>query len=112
VRKLLSNLFGSSKALQTIAEGVDKAWFTDQEKSGAFLEYLKASQPQNVSRRVIAVVVVALWVALILLAVATHAFAPLYSRFVFDVLAEHVSTPFAIVLGFYFAAHIVRAAKK
>lgn len=120
MRKLFAAIFGSSKNTETIVSGavsgLDKMFFTDEEKSDAsakmsewYLRYLAATQPQNLARRLIAIVIVALWALLILVGVASYWFDETFSLFVFDVLRDIVMQPFSIVLGFYFAAHVVRA---
>lgn len=120
MRKLFAAIFGSSKNTTTVVDGavagLDKMFFTDEEKSDAsakmsewYLRYLAATQPQNLARRLIAIVIVALWALLILVGVASYWFDETFSLFVFDVLRDIVMQPFSIVLGFYFAAHVVRA---
>lgn len=120
MRKLLAAIFGSTKNTETIVEGavngLDALVFTDEEKAEVnaklgdwFLRYLQATQPQNLSRRLIAVIVVALWALLILVAVAAYQFSPAFSQFIFDTLSENVNTPFSIIIGFYFATHLARA---
>ena len=90
---------------------LDKAWFTDQEMSSYFIQYLAATQPQNMARRLIAFIVVALWALLVLIAVAVYKIDAGFSGFVFSTLHENVNTPFSIIIGFYFAAHLARAWK-
>jgi hypothetical protein len=113
-------IFGTAESAKTVVDGavagLDAIVFTEEEKSAAsaklgdwFLKYLAATQPQNLARRVIAVAIVALWIGLILLGVILRAFDEEFSAFVFRVLTEIVNAPFLTVMGFYFAAHIVRA---
>lgn len=120
MRKLFAAIFGSSKNTETIVNGavagLDKLFFTDEEKSEAsakvadwYLKYLAATQPQNLARRFIAIIVVGLWALLVLAGVAAYPFSASFSLFVFDTLGEVVNTPFSIIIGFYFAAHVVRA---
>lgn len=131
MRKLFAAIFGSSKNTETVingaVHGIDKLFYTAEEKAENsakvaewYLRYLAATQPQNLARRLIAIVIVALWALLILVGVAARGLemyletAPaegeqLFSAFVFTVLTDVVMTPFGIVLGFYFAAHVVRA---
>ncbi len=112
VRKLLAKIFGGGDTTKAIISGIDKAWFTDQEKSDYLLKYLAATQPQNLARRLIAVIVVALWSLMIIVGVAAHPWMPAWSDKVFFVLEDVVNTPFSIIIGFYFAAHLARAWKK
>ncbi len=120
---ILANIFGSSKNSETIVDGavkgLDKIIFTKEERADAnqkvaewYLKYLGATQPQNVARRFIAMIVVALWAGLILLGIAVRWISYDYSDFIFKVLAELVNEPFMIIMGFYFLAHVVRTYNK
>ena len=120
MKKILSAIFGSSKNTETIVDGavagLDKIFFTAEEKSDAsakvaewYLKYLAATQPQNLARRLIALVVVLLWALLVLVGVATYKFDSGFSMFVFDILRDVVNMPFQIIIGFYFATHLARA---
>jgi hypothetical protein len=119
---LLDKLFGSEKQLDKLTtgavSGLDKMFFTKEEKAEAnqklsewYLKYLGATQPQNLARRLIAMVVVALWALLILLGVLLFRLDPGWSAFVFSTLDNIVNNPFMIIVGFYFLTHAVRAYK-
>lgn len=91
-------------------------FFTAEEKSEAnaklgewYLKYLAATQPQNLARRFIAIIVVLLWALLIVVGIAVRWFSYELSDFIFEVLRDIVAEPFLIVMGFYFLAHVVRA---
>jgi hypothetical protein len=91
-------------------------FFTKEEKAEAnqklsewYLKYLGATQPQNLARRLIAMVVVALWALLILLGVLLFRLDPGWSAFVFSTLDNIVNAPFLMIMGFYFLTHAVRA---
>ena len=123
MRKLLGAIFGSSKNTETIVDGavsgLDKMFFTKEEKSEAnaklsewYLRYLEASQPQNLARRFIAIIVVVLWSMMILFGVLTWRMDSEYSVFIFDTLRDIVNAPFMIIIGFYCAAHVVRSFNK
>ena len=120
MKKILGAIFGSSKNTETIVDGavagLDKIFFTAEEKSEAnqklsdwYLKYLAATQPQNLARRFIAIIVVLLWSLLLLGAVGVYHFEPDYSEFIFRTLRDNVNTPFSIIIGFYFAAHLARS---
>ncbi|UCE39328.1 MAG: hypothetical protein JSW00_08945 [Thermoplasmata archaeon] len=119
MRKLLGAIFGSAQTTQELVKGavlgIDKMIFTKEEKAEAsaalaewWLKYLAATQPQNLARRLIALVVVLLWALLVLLGIALWKLDPGYSAFVFSTLDQIVNAPFLMIMGFYFAAHIVR----
>ena len=111
MRKLLAKIFGSADTTKAVISGIDKAWFTNEEKSEYFLKYLAATQPQNLARRLIAVIVVLLWALLILSGVTIYYFDEAHGLFIFDTLKDTVNTPFSIIIGFYFAEHLARAWK-
>lgn len=100
-------------------KGLDKAFYTDEEKADAdkglldwTLQYMKATMPQAVTRRVIAFGVIMIWALLILTLVIAGYFdrgEGSYSMFVFEVFKEVVLQPFNIILGFYFLTQTVRA---
>jgi len=119
----LASLFGGGKTTGKIVDGVlngvDALVYTDEEKAVANqkvldfkLEWMKATQGQNIARRLIAVGVTALWVlcGLIILASQALGFSE-FAKFVLTYLRDVVANPFMIVLTFYFAAHIVSKKK-
>ena len=130
MRKILAAIFGSPKNTETIVDGavkgLDKIVFTKEERADAnqkvsewYLKYLAATQPQNLARRLIALVIVWLWWLLVVAGVIVRglemwlletvvATEALYSEFIFNVLVEVVMQPFSIVVGFYFLTHVVR----
>ena len=111
---LFGNSESSNKVVDGVVNGVDAMFFTDEEKSVANqkvldfkIEYAKHTQNQSIARRVIAFIVSGLWGALNLLAVALYFISEPASQFVFKVISENINVPFMIVVGFYFAAHVV-----
>ena len=119
MRKLLGAIFGSADTTQELVKGavlgIDKMIFTKEEKAEAsaqlaawWLKYLAATQPQNLARRLIALVIVLLWALLVIAGVAVWKLDPAFSAFIFSTLDNIVNAPFLMIMGFYFAAHIVR----
>ena len=116
---ILSNLFATpetiDKAVDAVINTGDKLWVTEEErieftqkKQEWYLRYLESTQSQNVSRRLIAVIVTALWSTLIVAGVIAKSLdAVEVSTFIFNTLKDNVNTPFSIVMAFYFAAHVV-----
>lgn len=120
----ISGIFGKgdniSKGLDMVDKGLDALVFTAEEKSVANqtildwkLKWISATGAQSVARRVIAYVIVALWAFMVILGVGlTLLNMTEQGKFVFKVLSDILNYPFMLIIGFYFAAHMVRANKK
>lgn len=124
---MLSSLFSfftgasssAEKAVDAIISTGDAIVFTDEEKSVANqkildwkLQWLQLTNPQNKARRIIAYGIVGLWIILILAGVIAFGFKNTeFSSYIFKVLTDIVAIPFAMIMGFYYAAHLVRANK-
>ena len=116
---MLGWLFGNSKAadkaVDGIYDGLDALVFTDEEKSVAAqkildfkIEYAKHTQNQSISRRIISVGVTLMWVSVGIATLVAQALgASVFAEYAFKFLVDVVMTPFSIIVGFYFAAHIV-----
>ena len=109
------------KGIDLVGAGLDMSIYTAEEKSIAGqkildwkLNWIKATGAQSVARRVIAFVVVGLWAYLVMLGVHLHVILGRKeeAKFVFDVLTEIVTNPFLMVMGFFYAAHLIRAGGK
>lgn len=114
-------LTGNSKSADKAMSAVDALIFTDEEKSNVDtatrekvldfkIRYAEATQGQSVARRVIAFSVTAMWVLLSLTIVIAAFFdngEDSFADFVTEFMVENINTPFSIVLGFYFLAHVV-----
>jgi len=120
----ITGIFGKGdtveKGLDMAGKGLDAMFFTDEEKSVANqtildwkLKWISATGAQSVARRVIAYMIVALWSFMVVLGVGLELMnATTKSEYVFNVLKNIVNYPFMLIIGFYFAAHMVRANKK
>lgn len=117
---ILSKIFGDSKNASTIVEGavsgLDKIAFTDEERAEHaakmgdwYLRFLEATNPQNVARRFIAMVVSGVWAFLVVFSVIVFRFDKELAEYSFKTMTEAVLNPFMIIMGFYFAAHVVRS---
>ena len=109
---------GSPERVDTLfdkgVELVDNAFFTKQEKSKAhaksfdqYIEWIKASSPQNATRREIALLITKAWIILLFAGViAEIGGLHVQSAFVFKVLKEIVMYPFLTVIIFYFGKQL------
>lgn len=119
LKRIFAGPTETNKIIDGAIAGLDKIVFTEEERADAnrkmgdwYLKYLQATEGQNLARRLIAVIVVCLWSALVVFGVAIRWISYDLSDFVFRVLVDIVMQPFTIVIGFYFLTHAVRAYKK
>jgi hypothetical protein len=107
--KILGKLLGSEKIMSQAAEGLDKIFFTKEEKAEGWLNTLKAYEPFKIAQRLIALMVVGVFLLVFLIAIAL-----LFMSIWFETTADlgktiaelNVSTlglSVAIIIGFYFA---------
>ncbi|MFK5951326.1 MAG: hypothetical protein QM500_21435 [Methylococcales bacterium] len=111
-------LFGGSdaagKTVDNISSGIDKMFYTDEEKADArkqgfelFIEWQKATQPQNLARRLIALIITVLYSVLIIAGITAWYFNPDYAVFIFNMLTELILQPFNIIIIFYYGKGMV-----
>ena len=125
---LFGKMLGSEKALNSIVEsaasGLDSLVYTDQEKAEAAAEqrtearrmvvaWMQATQGQNLARRLIALAITAVWLAMYLLAAMASVLAVWIggreaqfhaSAEVARDLAGDMNPAVMLILAFYFAA--------
>lgn len=118
---------GESNTAANVIDGVKRAGdmlvFTAEEKSltnqkgmELYIKYQEATLPQNVTRRMIAIIVVLMWVVLVALTVLTAAIGMLADLegfkqvgvYMFKFLTDVVMVPFSVIIGFYFLKRIVQ----
>ena len=121
--KILKRIFGDDrergKIVDGAVKGLDKIFFTQEERAEAsqklnewYLRWLEATAPQNLARRLIALVVTAIWALILLVGLVAYPFNTGFSEFAFNTLDEVVNQPFSIIIGFYFLSHITRQFRK
>lgn len=128
----IGKLFGSDtvikKATEGIYNGVDSAFFTNQEKAGHFLNLLKAYEPFKLAQRLLMLVMtvpyVLVWITCAMLIVASAFFGndcvvypnvvtqcanPLSetAKTLGELNNETLGTPVALILAFYFGGGAV-----
>ncbi len=109
--KFLKSLLSTPKIIETGMKGIDAAFFTDEEKSKFMLEYLKATAPMAVARRFIAIAITILWCMGIIVCGALLAFDSSNFGIMSAFMSDTVNTPFSVIMGFYFLAHVISKAK-
>lgn len=109
---LLGSPEAAGKTAGAIVDGLDKLVLTDEERADNrqkalewMVEYMKATNGQNVARRLIALIVTALWAWLVVLGVTLHLVgATVKAAYVFSMMQDVVTPAFMLVMTFYFAA--------
>ena len=111
----------ASKVIDAVVKTGDALVFTDEEKSVAnqktldwVLQYMNATNAQNVARRMIALVVVVTWMIILLMACVAGYFdrgENSYAMWLFEVMKEIIANPYNIIIGFYFLTGTIRAWK-
>jgi hypothetical protein len=103
----------AKKVVDSVIDTGDALFYTDEEKARDYksyrqwyLKYLEATQPQNIARRIIALIVTALWALLVLAGVIVDQFDNQRADYIFNTLTDIVNPPFMIIAGFYFLKHI------
>ena len=109
----------ATKVIDAVVKTGDALVFTEEEKSVAnqktldwVLQYMNATNAQNVARRMIALLVVGSWVFVLFLACITGYFnrdENSYAMWLFDILRDIVSEPYNIIIAFYFLTGTIRA---
>ena len=117
---------GGSGTADSVIDGVKRAGdmlvFTDEEKALSnqtalklLIEYQRATLPQNVARRKIALVVVAMWAVMIVFTIFIATIGILSNLENFKILSEYLyrffdkilNVPFMMIIGFYFLKRII-----
>ena len=117
---------GGSGTADSVIDGVKRAGdmlvFTDEEKALSnqtalklLIEYQRATLPQNVARRKIALVVVAMWALMIIFTIFIATIGILSNLENFKILSEYLyrffdkilNVPFMMIIGFYFLKRII-----
>ena len=111
----------ADKVIDAVVRTGDAMVFTEEEKSVAnqkildwVLQYMNATNAQNVARRMIALLVVVSWMFVLFLACVSGYFdrAPeSYAVWLFQILRDIVSDPYNIIIAFYFLTGSIRAWK-
>ncbi len=105
------------KTIDTAASGIDKLFFTNEEKADvskgiadAQLEYLKSTVDENstrsITRRYLSLAIVFVFLVLIIAAVVIRGFDKDYAQFVFET-AKELNTLVLMVAGFFFGGYMI-----
>ena len=120
---ILGRIFATPNAIEKTMDAViasgDKIFYTKEEKAENqqkldewFLRYLEATQPQALSRRLLAISIAFIWVILVLVAVGFGIFDDrgegTTSAYIFTLMNDVVNQPFTAIVIFYFGGHYLK----
>jgi len=118
---LLSALTGNKKTVEKIVDGaisgIDKLFYTNEEKADVnrqiaegVQDFVKQTLDENTARsktrRVLAIMIMGVFLLLIIAAAAVYELNPDYSKFLFKVAGD-MSTMALMVAAFFFGAHML-----
>lgn len=99
---MFSWLLGNDNLIDKASKAIDASILTDEEKMQYFIEYQKSTLPQNVARRVLAIMIVGVFLFLVLFSVGLYKIDIEYSSFVFKMVNDVLAMPTSVIIGFYF----------
>jgi hypothetical protein len=115
---ILSKLVNSQKIIDASIQGIDASFFTKEEKSQAGAKIMEAhsefvksslsgSTVSSITRRYIAVSIMAVFLLLVLFAVGIYFFDPDHAKFIIGILKDELSSLVLMVSGFYFGSYLI-----
>lgn len=112
-------LFGTEKVVDGLYNGIDKSFFTDEEKANHFLKILKAYEPFKLAQRLLALIVGIPYVIIYMISALTFVYGMSIenldhatrvieaSKSLATLNNDNLGMPFAIILGFYFSGGMI-----
>jgi len=99
---MFSALFGNDNLIDKASKAIDASVLTNEEKMQYFIEYQKSTLPQNVARRLLALMIVGVFLFLVVLSIALYKVDLEYSQFIFKMVNDVVAMVTSVIIGFYF----------
>lgn len=119
---ITGNSKSAEKAVDGVVDGIDAMFFTEEEKSQANMkalelkiEFARATAGMSISRRIIVIVVSAMWVLACVLLMALGLWMGKEAaqvKWMLELLKDVVNPPFMIIVGFYFLTQVVGNARR
>lgn len=100
----IKSLFSAtpSGVVGKVMDAGDALVLTNEEKMQLFIEYQKATLPQNLARRFLALMVVGTYLIMVIMSAATWYWFKDFSEFLFNLATESLAIPVTTIIGFYF----------
>lgn len=113
--KTVLGLFSGKNVIPNIMSGVDKAIFTNEERADLHLEFLKAYEPYKIAQRILAIMIISVWLFFSGLSLGTILVGGYIDNERIEQVGEDGITktndtfgyPALVILGFYFAGGAV-----
>lgn len=107
----LSSILSTPEIVKTGTKAIDAAFLTEEEKTEYFLKFVEASLPMNVSRRIIAVGVTALWAIAGIITIGAILVGSPKVEALIGFLNVYVMPPFTVLTSWYFWRRLVESSK-
>lgn len=96
-----SKIFGSQKIIDSAISGIDKIFYTDEERAEQKIKLLASYEPFKLALRLLAMIIAIPFVTAVIGLIVVSFFSPVEAQF--NMLIESLGLPFTLVMGFYFA---------
>ena len=117
---LLGKIFGNKKIIDSAISGIDKMFYTNEEKADYHLSFLKAYEPFKLAQRLIALIVIPTYLFVLLVAVGLMIYGSISeteliiktSKEVISLINENLGWAVIAIIGFYFMGGVVDSYKR
>ena len=94
-------IFGSEKVVEGAITGIDKMFYTNEEKAEMKIKLLEGFEPFKLALRFIALVITIPFVLMVMVAFTASFWVDVTPQL--KILVDTLGMPFLVVVGFYFA---------
>lgn len=111
--KVLGKIFNPEKLVNSAISGVDKAFFTNEEKSDNFKELLKLYEPYKLAQRILAIMFTGTFLLMHLIVGITHLIYVVRELDCTKIIElyeynnESLGTSSLVIISFYFAGGVL-----
>jgi len=96
-----AKIFGSKKIVDSAISGIDKMFYTDEERAEQKVKLLASYEPFKLALRFLAMVISIPFVVAVIGLIIASFWLDVSTQF--EMLTESLGLPFTLVMGFYFA---------
>jgi len=117
---LLARLFGSKKVIDSTISGIDKVFFTREEKADYLLKFLAAYEPFKLAQRILAIMFSSVFLLGMLAAIIVFVVGIIMGdmkmassgKDIAQMTWDSLGTPESLIVGFYFAGGTINSLMK